>query len=148
MEQRRLHAVKVTNGVTEGAVVRLPGAADGPLLIAEGPETALSAYTATGHETWVALGSVAKVKPPAGRRVVVIADDNPPAHDTKHGQAAKALRKALQTWRKAGINVVVATPWATRRRDRSDMADVILEHGSDAVQERIQAALNPAQGGG
>jgi putative DNA primase/helicase len=41
--------VKVTNGVLAGAVVRLPGDPAGPLLLAEGPETGLSVWTATGR---------------------------------------------------------------------------------------------------
>ncbi|MGI4811741.1 MAG: toprim domain-containing protein, partial [Janthinobacterium lividum] len=142
---RRLPAVKVTNGVTIGAVVRLPGDAAGPLLIAEGPETGLSVYTATGHETWLSLGSVSKVQPPIGRKVVIISDDNPAVHDARYGQAAKALRKALQVWRKAGVDLVVATPWQVRRKDRSDFADVILQHGVDAVRRRLEEALQPAR---
>ncbi len=141
---RNLPAVKVTNGVTLGAAVRLPGDPAGPLLIAEGPETGLSVYTSTGHETWIALGAVAKVQPPLGRKVVVISDDNPPTHDARYGQAAKALRKAIQAWRKAGVDLVVATPWKVRRKDRSDFADVILHHGVEAVRRRVQEALQPA----
>lgn len=140
---RNLPAVKVTNGVTMGAVVRLPGDPAGPLLIAEGPETGLSVYTSTGHETWVSLGTVTKVVPPIGRKVVIVSDDNPPARDARYGQAAKALQKALQVWRKAGVDLVVATPWQVRRKDRSDFADVILQHGVEAVRERVQEALQP-----
>lgn len=142
---RRLPAIKVTNGVTIGAVVRLPGDATGPLLIAEGPETGLSVHTATGHETWLSLGSVSKVQPPIGRKVIIVSDDNPDARDARYGQAAKALRKALQVWRKAGVDLVVATPWLVRRKDRSDFADVILQHGIGAVRGRVEAALQPAR---
>ena len=144
MARRRLRAVKVTNGPKDGAAVRLPGDPAGPLLLAEGPETGLSAYTSTGHETWIALGGVGKLCPLAGRSVVVVADDNPAAHDARFGQAAKALRSAVTKWREAGVDVVVATPWSVRRRDRSDMADVILAHGPAEVRNRIHAALEPA----
>ena len=142
---RGLRSVKVTNGPLDGAAVRLPGDPSGPLLLVEGPETGLAVYTATGFETWVALGSIGKLEPPVGRVVVAIADDNPPAHDARHGQAAKALRKAMTSWRRAGVNVVVATPWEVRRWDKSDLADVILHHGRDAVRARVMAALEPAQ---
>ncbi len=145
IEQRGLPAVKVTNGPQAGAVVRLPGDAAGPLLLAEGPETGLAAWSSTGHETWIALGGIGGVELPQGRRVVAISDDNPVAHDAKQGGAAKALGKAVAAWRKAGVDLVVATPWEARRRDKSDMADVILAHGPDAVRARVQAALEPGR---
>ena len=68
--------VKVTNGVLAGAVVRLPGDPAGPLLLAEGPETGLSVWAATGHETWITLGSMAKAESPIDRRVVIARDDD------------------------------------------------------------------------
>ena len=145
LERRHLPAVKLTNGVQDGAAARLPGDPAGPLLLAEGPETALAAYTSTGHETWIALGGVGKLSPPPGRRIAVMADDDPPEHDARRGQAARALRKAVQGWQRAGLDVVVVRPWAARRRDKSDMADVILQHGQDAVRARIAAALEPSR---
>lgn len=141
--RRRLRAVKVTNGQQDGTAVRLPGDPAGPLLLAEGPETGLAVYASTGHETWIALGGVGKLRPPVGRRVVVIADDNPPAHDARFGQAAKTLRSAVTMWREAGVDVVVATPWSVRRRDKSDMADLILAYGAAEVRNRVKAALEP-----
>ena len=144
MQARHLRAAKITNGVGDGAAVRLPGDQAGPLLLAEGPETGLAAWASTGHETWVALGAVGKLQPPAGRQVLVLSDDNPPARDPKQGAAAKALLRALSRWRKAGISALVATPWTVRRWDKSDMADVILAHGPAVVLERIQGVLAPA----
>ena len=145
IEQRGLLAVKMTNGPQDGAVVRLPGDPAGPLLLAEGPETGLAAWSSTRHETWIALGGIGGVELPRGRRVAAISDDNPVAHDAKKGGAAKALNKAVAAWRKAGVDLVVVTPWEARRRDKSDMADVILAHGTDAVRSRIQAALEPGR---
>jgi len=143
VEQRGLVAVKVTNGPQAGAVVRLPGDAAGPLLLAEGPETGLAVWSSTGYECWIALGGIGGVDLPQGRRVVAISDDNPSRHDAKQGAAARALNKAMAAWRQAGIDLVVATPWEARRRDKSDLADVILANGSAAVCKRIQAALYP-----
>jgi len=145
MERRKLPAIKVTNGPMAGAVVRLPGDPAGPLLLAEGPETGLSVWSSTRHETWIALGSVGGVELPLGRRIVVVSDDNPLARDAKQGSAARALNKAIAAWRKADVDLVVATPWEARRRDKSDMADVILTDGPDAVRKRIQAALEPGR---
>jgi len=145
VEQRGLVAVKVTNGPQAGAVVRLPGDAAGPLLLAEGPETGIACWSSTRHETWIALGGIGGVELPAGRRVVAISDDNPLARDAKQGGAAKALNRAIAAWRKADVDLVVATPWQARRRDKSDFADLILADGPDVVRQRIQAALEPGR---
>ena len=63
--------VKQTSGVMGGAVVRLPGPPGGPLLLAEGPETGLSLWSATGHATWLSIGAITNHVPPSGRRVVL-----------------------------------------------------------------------------
>lgn len=135
---------KLSHGPQDGAVVRLPGDAAGPLLVAEGPETGLSVWRATGAETWVALGSMAKADLPTGRRVVVCADDDPRrAEKGKAANAAKQLRQAVAGWRKAGVDLVVAYPWPIRRGDKSDFNDTIQAGGIEAVRARIEAALNP-----
>ena len=141
--ERNLRAVKVSNGVFSGAgvAVRLPGSATGPLLVAEGPETGLAAWASTGHETWIALGSVGKVQPPAGRRVVLVSDDNPGREDRRLGAAERGVEKTLAEWQGRGLDAVRALPWPERRHDRSDFADVILRHGPDAVRERIAPAV-------
>ena len=141
MERRGLQAVKMTNGPGAGAAVRLPGDHAGPLLLAEGIETGLAVWAATGHETWIALGPIPGLAPPAGRPVVVVSDDNPVSQDLRHGQAAKALARAVLEWRANGLNIGVATPWPERRHDKSDMADLILAAGSDAVAARIAVAI-------
>lgn len=136
MAARDIKAVKQTNGALEGAAVRLPGPADGPLLLAEGPETALAAWSATGHETWAALGSLSKLTLPAGRRILVLRDDDKPYSPADH-----QLTASTNAWRRAGVPVVVVTPWPARRWDGSDLADVILAIGAHAVRGRIEAAL-------
>jgi putative DNA primase/helicase len=141
-EDAKRSKVKLTAGTfaaVEGSagVVRLPGLADGPLSICEGVETGLSVWSATGHETWVTLGSISNATPPHGRRAVIGRDDDAP-----HSAADKALTKALGRWREAKLDVVVATPWADRRGDRSDFNDTLCEHGAAAVCARIQAALD------
>ena len=143
LERRGLPNAKITNGPQDGAVVRLPGDPAGPLLLAEGPETGLACWSSAGFETWIALGGIGTVELPVGRRVVAISDDNPLARDAKLGSAARALNKAAAAWRKAGVDLVIATPWKARRRDKSDMADVVLACGPDAVRQRIQVALQP-----
>lgn len=139
MQARRLRAVKITNGVGDGAAVRLPGNSTGPLLLAEGPETGLAAWATTGHETWIALGAVGKLHPPAGRRIVVVADD-----DKRHSPADKARRRTLDRWRRAGLDVLPVYPWPVRREDKGDLADLILAEGPAAVKARIDLAISPA----
>lgn len=147
--ERKLRSVKISNGVFSDAAVRLSaregdagrGDAPKPLLVAEGPETGLAAWASTGHETWIALGSVGKVQPPAGRPVVLVADDNPRVTEPRIGAAERGVEKTLSEWRERGVEVVRALPWPERRHDRSDFADVILHHGPDAVRERIAHAV-------
>lgn len=139
VERRRLVAVKASRGVMDGAAVRLPGDPAGPLLLAEGPETGLSVWAATGHETWIALGSIAKLVLPAGRRIVVCRDDDP-----RFSPADKKLVKTLREWREQGFKAVVALPWPKRRGDKSDFNDALRADGIEAVRQRIQNALQPA----
>ncbi len=141
--ERNLRAVKISNGVFSGVgvAVRLPGRADGPLLVAEGPETGLAVWASTGHETWIALGSAGKIEPPTGRRVVLLGDDNPSREDRRLGVAERGVEKAMAEWQAKGVDVVRALPWPERRHDRSDFADVILRHGPDVVRERIGVAV-------
>ena len=130
---------KLTRGPVKGAAVRLPGRSGAPLQTAEGPETGLSLWASTGCETWVALGSIANLPtPPAGREVVACLDDDP-----RHSPATRLARKALGKWRRRGVRVVVAKPWAVRREDRSDFNDVLMQHGTGVVEERILLALEP-----
>ena len=133
--------IKLTYGVLDGAAVRLPGPADGPLIVAEGPETGLSVWAATGHETHVALGTLTKLRPPVGRRLVIARDD-----DHLQSPADKALTRAITEWRGAGVDGVIATPWPLRRADGSDFNDVLRARGAEAVRARIALALDPSQG--
>ncbi len=138
--------VKVTNGVLRDAAVRLPAwetlsmlnVASAPLLLAEGPETGLSVWAATGHETWIALGGMAGIALPAGRRIVVCRDDDP-----KHSPADRKMVRAVETWRSAGHQVAVATPWPFRQYDKTDFNDTLKLDGVVGIRRRIEAALNP-----
>ena len=146
LERRNLRAVKQTNGDATGAVVRLPArtlasdrAAAAPLLHAEGLETGLSAWVSSGHETWITIGSLRKIDGlPASRRHVICRDD-----DRRFSPADTVLRRLTAQWRGSGHSVMVATPWAARRHDKSDLNDVIREGGVRAVQARIERALQP-----
>ncbi len=131
---------KITHGRLAGALVRLPPREDvmpslrGALLLAEGPENGLTAWAATGCETWLVfgVGQFAKIELPADRRVILCRDD-----DRRFSQADKSVGKAVTGWRKAGCDVVVALPWADRRQDKSDINDVQRAHGAAGVLARI-----------
>jgi len=132
----------VTRGALAGVAVRLPGPADGPLLLAEGPETGLSVWRATGHETWIALGSMSRLVVPQRRIVIVCADDDLLHHpDPRKAAATRALAKAVRGWRESGVWLGVATPTAHRRQDKSDFNDLLQTSGIVAVRARLSAVL-------
>lgn len=132
--------IKRTLGARHGRAVVFPGRT-GPLLLAEGPETALSAWYATGFETWATLGSIASVSlagVPIEREIVVCRDD-----DARIAPSRKALLDAIRRWRGEGRTVVEALPWERTRRDKSDLNDALQACGADYVRARIDEALHP-----
>jgi putative DNA primase/helicase len=72
---------------------------------------------------------------PRGRRVVLCRDD-----DKRTSPAAKVGKTAIRAMRAAGVDVVDAFPWGTRRADKSDFNDLAQESGLDAVRQRINLA--------
>ena len=144
LDRRRLPAAKVTTGPADGAAVRLPGPTTGPILLAEGPETGLSVWQATGHETWVALGQLAKLAPPLGRVVILCRDDDKPKKAGQPGPSADDRhRKRVAELRGQGLQVATAMPWPDRRQDGSDFNDVLRACGNEAVASRIAAVTPP-----
>ncbi len=144
--QKRPHTLeeptKATNGrMVGGAAVRLPGAIDGPLLLAEGPETGLSVWAATGHETWIALGGMGGLVLPPGRQMVACRDDDP-----KHSPGDRKMSGLVAAWRAAGHRIAVATPWPFRQYDKTDFNDTLKLDGVRGARRRIEAALNPGGG--
>ncbi|MEJ0020707.1 MAG: toprim domain-containing protein [Acetobacteraceae bacterium] len=136
--------LKITRGSFAGVAVRLPShQAAGALLLAEGPETGLSVWRATGCETWVLCGSMSRIDAgmlPRGRMVIVCADDDLLNHpDPRKLAAARALAKAVQAWRAAGVWLAVATPSVERRQDKSDFNDLLQASGLAAVRARLVA---------
>ena len=129
---------KPTRGVLDGAYVRLPAIGDSnTLIIAEGPETGLSVWAATGYETWICLGGVSRADLPTGRRVIIAKEDD------AYGSATdRALSKALVRWKVFGADVAIATPWHVRRQDKTDFNDVMKAAGAAAVRRRIAVAVS------
>jgi hypothetical protein len=128
---------KRTLGPMDGAAFCLPGDPAGPVLHAEGGETAIAAWLATGHSTRCRFGAVGdSARPEPGRCNILLADDDPAGHATE-----MALHRAMPRWRAAGIEVVIAHPWPERRHDKSDVADVLRLAGPEAVREQLRTAL-------
>lgn len=128
---------KRTHGVLRGAGVRLPGNA--PAIIAEGIETALSVWLATGRETWAALGT-AFARPPVsdGAAVTVAADDFEPG-----SPAGKATLNAVGELQQRDCIVSLTH----LDHGAGDFNDIHQERGLDAVREIIGAApVAPRQG--
>lgn len=136
----RCDVVKRSYGILKGAVTRLPGNAPGPILVAEGLETGISLWAATGHETWVTLGVMTLEKLthlPRGRVVVLCRDD-----DGHSSQPFNAVRKVHRRLLFDGYDVRIATPWPVQRQDKSDFNDVIATLGREAVRDRIMRAAD------
>ena len=120
----------------EGAVVRLLPGTDATLLVAEGPETALSVWAATGMATWATCGPTNRIAPPAGATAILCADDDP-----RGPRQSDKVRKTRRAWREAGVAFHFAKPWAVRRFNKSDFNDALREEGTAAVLASVMAAL-------
>ena len=131
---------KRSHGVQAGAAVRYPGDPARPLLLAEGAATGLAGWVAMGDcETRCALGSLWKLQVPRGRLVILLADDDAPEKTAKLEDWAAQLRAD-------GYRVALVYPFAARRFDGADFADLQAEAGTEAVRARIRAAILAEQG--
>ena len=75
--QRKL---KMTRGFLAEGAVRFPGDTNKPLLLAEGPENALSVWLPMAWETWSMVGGIGRAPVydvPLSRTIVVCRDDEP-----------------------------------------------------------------------
>lgn len=136
--------IKRSRGPRYGGSVRFAGSTRPDVLIlAEGPETALSCWNATGIETWSTIGPTHTVSldPVPKERIILVALDD----DARNAQVRKHTNAAIRRWRAAGRTVLSALPWTSTRRDRSDFNDALKERGPAYVAETIDAALTPKQ---
>ena len=123
------------------------------VLFAEGPETGLTAWAATGIATKIAFGSLAKLEPDAGLLTCILRDDDPARVERSNGNEKKTvrnpshrgIRKAVENWRNRGLRVIDCDPWPIRRSDKSDFNDMAKAHGIGAVRERILLSVRYAQ---
>jgi hypothetical protein len=125
---------KQTIGPLGSGAVRLPGRGE-PLLVGEGPETALSAWIPTGRETWTAAGRVGHVALPPGRPVIALADDDP-----VDAPATLVLASSVKEWTEAGHRVAVVGPRDAPKGDKADFND-LLAKGHQSVSRRIEGCV-------
>jgi hypothetical protein len=108
-----------------------------PLYIAEGPETALAIWQATGAEVWAVFGvsGFAKAPAPQGRRVILCPDCDAPG-----SPAAEAFNRACEELAARGCQVEIARapePEGSKR----DLADTLQDSGPEAVAKALQNAV-------
>lgn len=120
-------------------VSSLPDTIRPPLILAEGPETALSLWQATRAETWATIGAGGKVPVPGSRLVILARDDDQPGSPAD--KRADDLKARLQG---QGHIVVDCWPHAERRGDKSDFNDLLQANGQAAVLARVVEALRCA----
>ena len=122
----------------EGAL-RLSGPQDGPLVVVEGPETALSCWAA-GFDTIATMGSITINKLLAnierGRKIIIGFDDDPirGKNNPKREYQRKRMIRKLQ---RDGFDVVAVKPFEIRREKKGDFNDLLQEQGINAVRERL-----------
>ncbi len=136
--------IKRSRGPRYGGAVRFAGSTRPDVLIlAEGPETALSCWHATGIETWSTIGPTHTVSldPVPKERIILVALDD----DARNAQVRKHTNAAIRRWRAEGRTVLTALPWPSTRRDRTDFNDALKERGTAYVAQTIDAALTPKQ---
>lgn len=122
----------VRKGALMGAAIRLYDAGE-VLCIAEGIETALAVFQATGTPTWAAgsANGVEKVIIPSSVQEVQIWCDND-SSETGQKAATKLAERLIQE----GFRVKVLTPSAAD----TDWLDVLVEEGEEALQESLAMA--------
>jgi len=131
---------KPSFGQIAGSVARFPARSEtepgGPLIIAEGPESALSIWQATGCETWAVFGvSGWRQAPLPMDRAVILAPDR----DAPSSPAGRAFRKALAYHVGRGCRIKVAVAPETVG-SKKDLNDTHRRAGERAVRDAIDAA--------
>ena len=124
-------------GAIAGYPARFPEQIEGgPLCVAEGPETALAIWQATGFEVWAVFGASGfePAPVPTGRKVIFCPD-----RDAPDSQADKAFQKAIAAQAARGVDLWIALapePEGSKR----DLADTLQRAGADAVAAAIAQA--------
>jgi hypothetical protein len=114
---------KFSKGPTGLGSVKFPGDPSKPVCYAEGPETAMSVWLATGYETHAMLGVSGFKSIPSkadkSRRVILCRDD-----DKVTDQSYKAAQAAVSELRAGGFDFREAWPFDVRRHSKEDFNDI------------------------
>jgi putative DNA primase/helicase len=113
--------IGVREGSTRGGAVRLFDPRNGEIGLAEGLETALSAYLLTGTPTWAALnagGIERAVLPEEIRRITIFAD--------RDGAGLKSAALACERFRREGREVEILAP----SEQGQDFNDILLKQNA------------------
>lgn len=124
-------------GAISGYPARFPAQIEGgPLCVAEGPETALAIWQATGFEVWAVFGASGfePAPVPTGRKVVFCPD-----RDASGSQAGRTFQKAIEAHAARGVKVWVAEAPEDKGSKR-DLADTLQRAGVAAVADAIAQA--------
>lgn len=129
---------KPSFGRISGYPARFPALRENsPLCMAEGPETALAIWQATGFEVWAVFGAdfFATAPAPTGRQVILCPDA-----DACDSQAAKAFERGCEALAARGCEVWIARPPEPKGSKR-DFADTLKEQGPEAVAKALQSPV-------
>lgn len=133
--------VKKTNGELTGSAVKFGDPKAEEVILAEGPETAMSIHAVTGKAVWVTLGTSNYTTlqiPRHVKRLLIAADIEP------WGTGMAAAIRAKQHWEAAGVpEVGIAIPPVPPGKDSSDFNDVLQDLGPEAL---IKAVSDPVIG--
>ena len=130
---------KLSFGQVGGSPARFParpGKEGEPLVVAEGPESALSIRQETGLECWAVFGVTNfKTAPlPAGRTVILAPD-----RDDRDSKPGRDFRRAVFLQHRQGADLLIAeAPEPEGSGD--DLNDTLKRKGGDAVRAAIEAA--------
>lgn len=137
-----IYATKRSFGDLRGAGVVIPGDPSGPVVLAEGFETAASIAQATGFMVIaclgprfadVALGAAGIVPEALQGRLVIIAADN----DAPGSRASTRVENDAQRLSDEGLAVLVGRPqgysWQ-KTGDKSDWNDALVQEGPNTVR--------------
>ena len=109
---------------------------DDPLVVAEGPETALSIWLATGFETWAVFGVVGfQSAPLPDNRTIILAPDL----DEPTSVAAETFRKAAEH-HLANDKTILMAICPEQAGSKSDFNDTLMRQGVNAVHDAIDQA--------
>ncbi|WP_458789660.1 plasmid replication protein, CyRepA1 family [Yoonia sp. MH D7] len=129
---------KASFGAIQGNPARFTARAlGGPLCVAEGPESALSIWQATGFETWAVFGvSGFKGAPlPPDRKVILCPDQDAP-----DSPAGRQFAAAVKHHMAEGRDIWIA-PAPEPEGSKRDLNDTLQRAGNAAVSNAIASAL-------